>query len=163
MVPREPAAGEPVLRPPPSVSFGSVGAGHRDDSGTPLPRKLGIREGSRLLVLRAPAGFSLGELPPGVRRARSARGDPLDVVLLFVTRRAELERRFAGLAAALAPAGRLWVAWPKKASSVPTDLTFQNVQRTGLEAGLVDNKSAAVDADFQALQFVYRLKDRPAR
>jgi hypothetical protein len=114
-------------------------------------------------VLGAPGGFSLGEPPPGVRTARSARGEPLDVVLLFVTRRAELDRRFAGLAAALDPAGRLWVAWPKKASDVPTDLTFGAVQRTGVEAGLVDNKSAALDADFQGLQFVYRLKDRPAR
>jgi hypothetical protein len=140
-----------------------VGAGHRDSSGTPLPRKLGIREGSRVLVLGTPEGFSLGELPTGVRRARSARGRPLDVILLFVTRRAELERRFGGLAAALDPAGRLWVAWPKRASSVRTDLTFETVQRTGLEAGLVDNKSAAVDADFQGLQFVYRLRDRPKR
>lgn len=140
-----------------------MGAGGRDDSGTPLPRKLGIREGSRLMVLGAPEGFSLGQLPPGVRVARSARGEPLDVILLFVTRRVELDRRFAGLAAALDPAGRLWVVWPKKASDVPTDLTFEAVQRTGLEAGLVDNKSAAVDADLQGLQFVYRLKDRPAR
>ncbi|HEU4526770.1 MAG TPA: DUF3052 domain-containing protein [Actinomycetota bacterium] len=140
-----------------------MGAEGRDGSGTPLPRKLGIRAGSRLLVLGAPGGFSLGELPPGVRTTRSTRGEPLDVVLLFVTRRAELDRRFAGLAAALDPAGRLWVAWPKKASDLPTDLTFEAVQRTGLEAGLVDNKSAAVDADFQGLQFVYRLKDRPTR
>jgi hypothetical protein len=114
-------------------------------------------------MLGAPAGFALGELPSGVRIARTVRGRPLDVILVFVTRRAALDRRFAALAAALQPAGRLWVAWPKKASSVPTDLTFETVQRTGLDAGLVDNKSAAVDADFQGLQFVYRLEDRPAR
>jgi hypothetical protein len=140
-----------------------MGAGHRSDSGTPLPRKLGIRRGSRVLVLGAPTSFELGELPPEVRLARTTRGAPLDVVLLFVTRRAELERRLGSLAAALVPAGRLWVAWPKKASSVATDLTFGIVQGTGLRAGLVDNKSAAVDADFQGLQFVYRLRDRPKR
>lgn len=134
---------------------------HRDYSGTPLPRKLGIREGSRVLILGAPTGFALGAVPPGVELAHSVRGAPLDVVLLFVTRRTELERRFARLAAALDPAGRLWVAWPKRASPVRTDLAFETVQRIGLGAGLVDNKSASIDADFQGLQFVYRLKDRP--
>ena len=134
---------------------------HRDYSGTPLPRKLGIREDSRVLILGAPTGFALGALPPGVELARSGPGAPLDVVLLFVTRRADLERRFARLAAALDPAGRLWVAWPKKASAILTDLAFETVQRIGLGAGLVDNKSASIDANFQGLQFVYRLKDRP--
>lgn len=140
-----------------------MSSGHRDYSGTPLPRKLGIHEGSRILVLGAPRGFLLGDLPDDVRVARSARGDPLDVVLLFVTRRAELERRFRALADALDRAGRLWIAWPKKASVIASDLTFEIVQRTGLEAGLVDNKSASVDADFQGIQFVYRLRDRPTR
>ena len=134
---------------------------HRDYSGTPLPRKLGIREDSRVLILGAPTGFALGALPPGVELARSGPGAPLDVVLLFVTRSADLERRFVRLAAALDPAGRLWVAWPKKASAILTDLAFETVQRIGLGAGLVDNKSASIDADFQVLQFVYRLKDRP--
>jgi hypothetical protein len=135
--------------------------GHRDYSATPLPRKLGIRDGSRVLLLGVPEGFTLGALPPGVELARSARGGRLDLVLLFVTARADLERRFGGLAAALDPAGRLWVAWPKKASSVRTDLDFGAVQGIGLAAGLVDNKSASIDADFQGLQFVVRLKDRP--
>jgi hypothetical protein len=139
-----------------------MGTEHRDYSGTPLPKKLGVREGSRVLVVGAPEGFELGVLPTGTELVRSARA-PLDVVLLFVTRRAELERRFAKLAGALDPSGRLWVAWPKKASRVETDLTFEAVQRTGLGAGLVDNKSASIDAVFQGLQFVYRLKDRPRR
>lgn len=141
---------------------------HRDYSSTPLARKLGIREGSRVLVAGAPAGFDLGPLPPGVERLRrlgrgprSARG--LDVALLFVTRRAELSRRFAPIEAALEPNGRLWVAWPKKASKLDTDLTFEAVQRHGLAAGLVDNKSASIDDVFQGLQFVVRLEDRPAR
>ena len=84
-----------------------------------------------------------------------------EVVVLFTTSREELERRFEALKAPLAPADGLWVAWPKKASKIETDLTFDEVQRIGLEAGLVDNKSAAVDDDWQALRFVYRLRDRP--
>jgi hypothetical protein len=139
-----------------------MGTEHRDYSGTPLPKKLGVHEGSRVLVVGAPEGFELGIWPPGAELMRSARA-PLDVVLLFVTRRAELERRFPKLAEALDPAGRLWVAWPKKASTAETDLTFDAVQRTGLGAGLVDNKSASIDAVFQGVQFVYRLKDRPKR
>jgi hypothetical protein len=139
-----------------------VPAEHRDYSGTPLATKLGVREGTRVLVLAAPDGFSLGRLPAGVETARSARGR-LDVVVLFTDRAGELRRRFAGLAKALQPDGRLWVAWPKKASRLPTDLTFDVVQRTGLDAGLVDNKSASIDERYQGLQFVYRLKDRPRR
>jgi hypothetical protein len=84
-----------------------------------------------------------------------------EVVVLFTTSRDELERRFDALKATLAPADGLWVAWPKKASRIETDLTFDEVQRIGLEAGLVDNKSAAVDDDWHAVRFVYRLKDRP--
>lgn len=132
----------------------------KDHSGTPLPKKLGIREGSRVLVLGAPEGFSLGPLPGGVELRRRARG-PLDVVVFFTTRRSALERRFATLADALAPAGRLWVAWPTKASGRDTDLTFGTVQRIGLEAGLVDNKSASIDGAIQGVQFVRRLADRP--
>jgi hypothetical protein len=83
-----------------------------------------------------------------------------EVVVLFTTSRAELERRFVPLKSTLAPADGLWVAWPKKASKIETDLTFDEVQRIGLNAGLVDNKSAAVDDDWQAVRFVYRLRDR---
>lgn len=139
-----------------------AGQAHKDYSGTPLPKKLGIREGSEVLLVSAPRGFTLGPLPPGVVLHRQARG-PLDVIVVFATRRAELDRRFATLAAALESAGRLWVAWPKKAAAAPTDLTFEVVQRIGLDAGLVDNKSASIDAVFQGLQFVIRVKDRPKR
>ena len=83
------------------------------------------------------------------------------MVVLFTTSRAELERRFAALKATLAPADGLWVAWPKKASGIDTDLTFDEVQRIGLAEGLVDNKSAAVDDEWQAVRFVFRLRDRP--
>jgi hypothetical protein len=85
-----------------------------------------------------------------------------EVVVLFTTSREELERRFAELKATLAPADGLWIAWPKKASGIETDLSFDEVQRIGLAEGLVDNKSAAVDDDWQAVRFVYRLSDRPS-
>ena len=84
-----------------------------------------------------------------------------EVVVLFTTSRDQLERRFDALKGTLAPADGLWVAWPKKASKIETDLTFDEVQRIGLDHGLVDNKSAAVDDDWQAVRFVYRLRDRP--
>jgi hypothetical protein len=139
-----------------------AGQAHKDDSGTPLPKKLGFREGSEVLLVSAPRDFTLGALPPGAVVHRQARG-PLDVIVVFATRRAELARRFGALAAALESAGRLWVAWPKKSAAVKTDLTFEIVQRIGLDAGLVDNKSASIDAVFQGLQFVIRVKDRPKR
>jgi hypothetical protein len=83
-----------------------------------------------------------------------------EVVVFFTTRRSELESRLAGLKATLAPADGLWIAWPKKASKLETDLDFDAVQSAGLAAGLVDNKSCSIDADWQALRFVYRLADR---
>jgi hypothetical protein len=133
----------------------------RDYSATPLTKKLGIREGSRVLLVSEPKDFRrrLGSLPPKAEIRRRARA-PLDVVVVFATELRELRRRFGTLARALDPSGRLWVAWPKKAARVETDLTFQTVQRLGLDEGLVDNKSASVDDVFQGLQFVYRLKDR---
>ena len=84
----------------------------------------------------------------------------VEVLVLFTTNRAELERRFATLKNTLAPADGLWIAWPKKASKIETDLDFPTVQETGLAAGLVDNKSAAIDGEWQAVRFVYRKKDR---
>jgi hypothetical protein len=82
------------------------------------------------------------------------------VVVFFTTERAALERRFAALRDTLDDADGLWVAWPKKASKIETDLDFDAVQQIGLDAGLVDNKSAAIDGDWQAVRFVYRLTDR---
>jgi hypothetical protein len=137
-------------------------AGHKDYSGTPLPRKLGVRDGSRVLLVSPPPGFTLDPLPSGAQVV-CRPGGTLDVVVLFATRRRELDRRLAALARSLNPAGRLWVAWPKKAAKVETDLTFDAVQEAGLSAGLVDNKSASLDPVFQGVQFVYRLKDRPGR
>ena len=127
----------------------------KDYSATPLPKKLGIREDSRVALQKAPEGFAelLGVKP-------KLRGE-FDVAVLFTTRQGELTRAFTPLARRLAPAGGLWIAWPKKASGVETDLTFDSVQRIGLDAGLVDNKSCAIDERWQALRFVYRLADRP--
>jgi hypothetical protein len=82
------------------------------------------------------------------------------VLVFFSTSREELERRFPPLKATMAPADGLWVAWPKKASKIETDLDFDSVQRIGLDGGLVDNKSAAIDKLWQAVRFVYRLEDR---
>jgi hypothetical protein len=128
---------------------------HKDYSQTPLPKKLGIKDGSRVALQGAPRGFAddLGVKP-------RLRGQ-LDVVVLFSTQRGELTRAFPPLARRLAPDGGLWIAWPKKASKVESDLTFEIVQTIGLDAGLVDNKSCSIDETWQALRFVYRLSDRP--
>jgi hypothetical protein len=83
-----------------------------------------------------------------------------EVVVLFTTSREELRRRFKALKRTLAPADGLWIAWPKKAAAIETDLDFDTVQEIGLEAGLVDNKSAAIDASWQAVRFVYRRANR---
>jgi hypothetical protein len=130
-------------------------------SGTPLPKKLGIAEGSRVSLVGAPDGFEalLGPLPPAVR-FETPRSTALDLVLLFTERAAELERRFARQVERLDTAGMLWVAWPKKASRRPTDLTEDVVRRIGLDAGLVDVKVCAIDEVWSGLKFVRRLRDR---
>jgi hypothetical protein len=141
-----------------------VTTGHKDYSATPLPKKLGIREGSRVRLVEPPTELAdlLRPMPSGVSMiTRTSKG--LDVILLFATSQRTLARRFPALADSLVPDGRLWVAWPKAASKVPTDVTFESAQRVGLDAGLVDNKSASITDVFQGLQFVYRLKDRPSR
>jgi hypothetical protein len=132
-------------------------------SGTPLPKKLGIKEGSRVAFINSPPSLSkdLGVLPDGATILRTARA-PLDVVLIFVKSERELLTQFAYYAERLAPAGRLWIAWPKKTSGVATDLIFEKVQRVGLATGLVDNKVCAIDETWSGLQFVIRKKDRLA-
>jgi hypothetical protein len=131
-------------------------------SGTPLPKKLGIRPSARLGLIDAPDGFeeTLGPLPEGVRVRRTARG-PLDLVVAFFGGRAALERRLPALRSALDPAGGLWIAWPKRTSGMTTDLTENLVRELGLAAGLVDNKVCAIDEIWSGLRFVYRLRDRP--
>lgn len=133
-------------------------------SGTPLPKKLGLKEGQRVFLANAPRGFAdeLGPLPTAARRLRNAEA-PLDFALLFVQSRAALEREFPELAALLAPAGMLWVAWPKKSSGVITDLGDEAVRTFGLSTGLVDTKVCAINETWSGLRFVIRVKDRAAR
>ena len=133
-------------------------------SGTPLPRKLGIREGSRLLLVDPPADFAatLGELPPGVELVE-AGASAVDVAILFALGAATVRARFADLAASLEPAGGLWIAWPKRSSGVATELDENVVREIGLADGLVDNKVCAIDATWSGLRFVRRLRDRPPR
>jgi hypothetical protein len=133
-------------------------------SGTPLPKKLGIKVGHRVALSGAPAGFShmLGELPDDVRLLDAGRHKgPFDVVVTFAKGATELRRRLPPLAQRLDPAGSLWAAWPKRASGVITDLTESLVQKIGLDLGLVDNKVCAIDETWSGLRFVVRLADRP--
>ena len=136
-------------------------AGSHVEYSTPLPKKLGIKEGARLALVGAPDGFerTLGQLPDRVE-VRSRVRAPLDVIVFFTTARADLERRFAKLAAALDPAGALWIAWPKRSSGVETDLTEDALREVGLPTGLVDNKVAAIDDTWSGLRFVIRKENR---
>ena len=128
-----------------------------DYSGTPLPQKLGIREGHRVLLLDAPRGFrqTLGELPAGAKVATRATGSAA-VIVLFCKAFAELERRFVTAVRCLAEQGGLWIAWPKKAAKVLTDLDENKVRAIGLDQGLVDNKVCAIDAVWSGLRFARR-------
>jgi len=132
-------------------------------SGTPLPKKLGMRAGSRVALVGAPDGFerTLSPLPGGVALSTRVRA-PLDLILFFSARRSELERRFAKLARALEAAGGLWIAWPKKSSGVATDLDQNAVMEVGLATGMVDNKVCAIDDTWSGLRFVVRREDRAA-
>jgi len=132
-------------------------------SGTPLPRKLGIKPRSTLALLRAPDSFDavLGELPDGVTVVRRLGGARRDVLVAFFVREADLRARFDALREALAWDGGLWIAWPKRASGVQTDLDEKVVRELGLAAGLVDNKVCAIDETWSGLRFVYRVADRP--
>jgi hypothetical protein len=130
-------------------------------SGTPLVRKLGYRSGMRAHIAGAPENFrrTMGRLPEAVTLHAAARG-PLDLVHFFTRSRAELARRFPGFARALAPAGMVWVSWPKRASGVATDLSEDVVREIGLANSLVDVKVCAVDEVWSGLKFVRRAKDR---
>ncbi len=131
-------------------------------SGTPLAEKLGVKAGFRVALIGAPKGFrrELSELPADVSFV-SSLASQLDLILLFAKSKSDLTKAFSRLAMKLRPAGMLWVAWPKKASGVPTDLTDNVVREIGLNAGLVDVKVCAVNEIWSGLKFVIRLKDRP--
>jgi len=128
-------------------------------SGTPLIDKLGIKPQTRVQFVSEPPNFTalLGKLPTGCQVA--PRGE-LDFAILFVTTRADLEKRFDRLRDRLKSNGMLWISWPKKTSGVPSDLTENTVREIGLANGLVDVKVCAIDETWSGLKFVRRLKDR---
>ena len=126
-------------------------------SGTPLAKKLGIKEGHSLALLKAPPGFEslLEGLPDGVSIRTAARGTN-DVVVSFHTERADLASRLPKLVDAMDVDGGFWVAWPKKASGVPTDITEDTVREVALPLGLDDNKVCAIDDTWSGLRVVWR-------
>jgi hypothetical protein len=132
-------------------------------SGTPLHRKLGIKPGHRVALLDAPAGFAdtLDGLPDGVV-VRSVLADdaPTDVIVLFVTERHELQAHLDEVRRGMAQDGGFWVAWPKRASKVPTDVTEDVVREVALPTGLVDNKVCAIDEIWSGLRLVIRRENR---
>lgn len=132
------------------------------NSATPLPAKLGIMAGSRVLLRNAPSGFteSLTPLPERTQLMENAR-HPVDVIVLFARQQTEIRAALPNAIGRLKRDGGLWIAWPKKGSGITTDLKFDTVQGTGLKAGLVDNKVCAIDETWSALRFVYRRENRP--
>jgi hypothetical protein len=132
-------------------------------SGTPLPKKLGIKDGHTVATLSEPTGFgeTLQPLPAGARVVRDLRGHR-DVIVAFFTARAALEKRLAALTNAIFPDGALWIAWPKKTSKMPTDITEDVVRAVALPTGLVDNKVCAIDEVWSGLRLVVRLENRKA-
>ena len=131
-------------------------------SGTPLPKKLGIKDGFRLALLNAPADVK-SELASSFKKCRllTLTAGALDFVFLFAKSRAELESELTSAACSLAPAGMLWISWPKKSSGVASDLDENIVRQHGLDAGLVDIKVCAVTDVWSGLKFVIPVKDRP--
>jgi hypothetical protein len=133
-------------------------------SGTPLPKKLGIKPGMRVALLHAPDGIeeTLGELPVGVRLQHGLRrGQQVDLILGFVTERNHLARNISRLVTTLPPDGALWVAWPKRAAKMTTDMTDDAVRDIALPMGWVDIKVCAIDATWTGLKLVLRRELRP--
>ena len=129
-----------------------------------MPQKLGLKPGARFGLVRPPADFArtLGALPPGVAARRVSSGKAqFDVIVCFAPTMAEVARQLPALKQRLDPAGGLWIAWPKKASGLQTDVSENDVRAKGLAAGLVDNKVCAIDDVWSGLRFVYRIVDRP--
>jgi hypothetical protein len=133
-------------------------------SGTPLPKKLGIKENFRVLLEAIPREIrsDLQDSLSACELVKLARG-PLDFVMLFVKDRSDLQQRIAVLSRQLAPAGMLWVSWPKKSSGVPCDLSENDVRNLGLAAGLVDIKVCAVNDTWSGLKFVIPVAKRKTK
>jgi hypothetical protein len=121
-------------------------------SGTPLARKLGFKNGMRVVYVNAPEGFAVERID--TTAPRLAKGT--DLVVCFVTTRRELERRLDGLRRAIEPDGMLWIAWPKRASGAKTDMTEDIVRDVALPTGLVDTKVCAIDDVWSGLRLVVR-------
>jgi hypothetical protein len=132
-----------------------------EHADTTLLQKLGIREGTRMTTVNAPADFrtNLGELPLAVEWANRVR-PPLDLIVAFHTRRATMIANWKTLTAAMQPDGAIWIAWPKKISGVSTDLTDDLLREDLLKTGWVDNKVCAIDETYTALRFVLRRENR---
>lgn len=128
-------------------------------SGTPLWKKLGMKEGKRWAVIGAPHGFEMQERPDATPGLTSLKGK-LDGCVLFCKTERELSSRLEVAMKCLVADGGIWIAWPKKSSSIATQLVFDTVQHAGLSRGLVDNKVCAIDEDWSGLRFVVRVKDR---
>jgi hypothetical protein len=129
-------------------------------SGTPLPKKLGIKPGLRIRLINAPTEVR-EELRQDLAACTAAKhGDKIDFAMLFTKSQAELTKNFSLIAKLLAPAGMLWIGWPKKSSGVSTDVDENAVRGIGLTAGLVDVKVCAVTDVWSGLKFVRRVKDR---
>lgn len=127
-------------------------------SGTPLPKKLGIKDGQRVAFVGAPPAFT--DRFPDLPFRRQLRG-PLDLIVLFVATQRDLAKRLPAAKAVLHPAGSLWVAWPKQASKVQTDVNENTVRDAALAGGLVDVKVIAIDETWSGLKLMFRLADRP--
>ena len=132
----------------------SIAAGY---SGTPLAKKLGIKPGSQVLLVGAPDDYEslLAPLPPGVV-FRAQAGEGIDLVQVFVTRRAELEQHLAALRRKLRVDASVWVSWPKKSAKVPTDITEDTIRAVALPLGFVDIKVCAVSEVWSGLKLVVR-------
>jgi hypothetical protein len=128
-------------------------------SGTPLWKKLGMKPGARWAVIDGPHGFDLHDRPDSEPSLAKFSG-VLDGCLVFCTSQRHLDRAFDGAAKCLRRDGGVWIAWPKKSSSLPSSIAFDEVQGTGLARGLVDNKVCAIDDDWSGLRFVVRVADR---
>lgn len=130
-------------------------------SGTPLPKKLGIKDGFRASLVNAPTDV-LKELKSALARCEVLDGDAqeLDFVVIFTKSRSDLKSKFEPAAKSLTSAGMLWIGWPKRSSGVVTDLNENVVRETGLNGGLVDVKVCAITEVWSGLKFVRRLKDR---
>jgi hypothetical protein len=133
-------------------------------SGTPLVQKLGIKEAHKVALIGSPPAFELGALPIGVAVQRGLVGKSLlDVLVVFVTKRSDLVARIAACRPRMRPAAGLWIAWPKRASGVATDVTEDTVREVALPTGLVDNKVCAIDEVWSGLRLVIRKALRPDR